>query len=214
MKRVTKKTKGTKKSKKTKSVKNKSLKIKSRENSVLGKGKDGCIIDSISCDKFTKENGYVSKFLYNDMPINIEIHKILEEIDHNNERFNRYYLPNIDSCIERANFKDDFETCSKYGKIAVSNMIFQKKLDHIDTSKLTKSQYRYLRRSIEILHENNISHGDLPNNVMLNPDNNMPIIIDWENAKLNPDTVDKQIDNMAFLLHFKVSSNTPMINQL
>ena len=38
---------------------------------------------------------------------------------------------------------------------------------------------------------------------MINPINHMPIIIDWENAKLEADSFSKSIDNNAFLNHFK-----------
>ena len=69
---------------------------------------------------------------------------------------------------------------------------------------MTKSQYRYLRESLEILHKNNISHGDLPTNVMIDSNTNMPVIIDWEEAKMNADKIDKQIDMNAFLYNYKV----------
>ena len=41
-----------------------------------------------------------------------------------------------------------------------NDVVFIKKLIPIDTTKLTRNQYRYLRKSLEILHQNNISHGD------------------------------------------------------
>ena len=70
---------------------------------------------------------------------------------------------------------------------------------------MTKAQYRYLRDSLQILHNNNISHGDLPTNVMMNPINNMPIIIDWEEAKMDADDLDKQIDMNGFFSYYKVA---------
>lgn len=62
-----------------------------------------------------------------------------------------------------------------------------------------------MRDSIDILHDKNISHGDLPNNVMLHPYIGMPVIIDWEEAKVNADSLDKEIDRIAFLNHFKIT---------
>ena len=53
---------------------------------------------------------------------------------------------------------------------------------------------------MEILRKNNISHGDLPDNVMLDPQTNNPIIIDWENANLNATDKDKEIDLNTFML--------------
>ena len=61
-------------------------------------------------------------------------------------------------------------------------MPFQKRLIPLEPKRLTTIQYRYLRRSLEILHENGICHGDLPGNVMMDPNDGMPRIIDWENA--------------------------------
>lgn len=189
---------------KNKSKKMKYYKIKNQGGSIIGLGKDGCIIDSISCNELSPENGFVSKFLYDDKKINIELNNKLASLDPNNERYNRYYLPNTSSCIEKENYTNDFETCSKNGKISISNMVFQRKLEPLDEKKLTKIQYRYLRDSLNLLHDNNISHRDLPGNVMINPNNNMPVIIDWEDAKLEADIIDKKIDTTAFLNHFKV----------
>jgi len=86
----------------------------------------------------------------------------------------------------------------------LKNIVFQKKLKSVNLKKLTKKQYRYLRKSIEILHTNNITHGDLPDNVMIDIQDEMPRIIDWENATLNADNIEKQIDFYAFFTHFKV----------
>jgi len=175
---------------------------------LLGLGRDGCVIDSFSCDGFSKDTGYVSKFLFNDKRINIELNDKLKELDPNNERYNRYYLPDTNDCVENAQYRADFKKCSKHGKISTSNMGFQKRLEPMDCTKMTKLQYRHLRKSLEILHENNISHGDLPDNVMLDPVANMPLIIDWEQARLDADNIDKQMDMGAFLEHFKVAKKT------
>jgi thiamine kinase-like enzyme len=124
-------------------------------------------------------------------------------LDPNNDRFNRYYFPNQESCIKEKNYANDIEKCSKHGPLeGEPQILFQKKLDPLLS--VTRQQYRFLRDSLQILHDNNISHGDLPGNVMLDPNNNMPVIIDWENAKLNADNIDKQIDTTAFLNYFKV----------
>ena len=87
-------------------------------------------------------------------------------------------------------------------------IVFERKLNPFDNKKMTKAQYRYLRESLKILHANNISHGDLPDNVMIDPINNMPIIIDWEEAKTDTDTINKEIDMNAFLDNYKVSKIT------
>ena len=203
MKRIGKKTRRIKKRMKN-IQKNKTMKRKYLGGTIIGIGKDGCIIDSFSCNDFSNENGYVSKFFFDSKKINKKLNKKLEKIDPNNERYNRYYLPDLSNCIKNENYNDDFLNCSKKGKINTLHTVFQKKLEPFDEKNMSKKQYRYLRKSLQLLHDNNISHGDLPTNVMLNPIDNMPIIIDWEDAKDNADYIDKQIDMNAFLNHYKV----------
>jgi hypothetical protein len=174
---------------------------------VLGLGKDGCIIDSISCGELSQDNNFVAKFLYNDKKMNTELNEALQRLDPNNERYNYYYTPDYDTCHKTEHFDEDFSICSKNGNISTSNIVFQRKLEPIDTKKMSKKQYRYLRESLQRLHANNISHGDLPDNVMLDPNSNMPIIIDWENGKTTADELDKQMDYRAFLDNFKSSKD-------
>ena len=92
--------------------------------------------------------------------------------------------------------------------IEITNIVFQKYLIPLNFKQMTKAQYRYLRDSLSILHANNISHGDLPENVMLDPIDHLPRIIDWENANINCNTVDKIIDYNAFLSHYRIANIT------
>ena len=73
-----------------------------------------------------------------------------------------------------------------------------------DPKKMSKIQYRYLKKSMELLRENHISHGDLPGNVMINPIDNLPRIIDWEHANINTDKINLDIDYNAFFNEFKI----------
>lgn len=199
-KRFTKKTK-----QKQKSKKNKKTRKKKYGGKILGFGKDGCIIDSVSCGNFSKQNGYVVKMLYDKNEINHRLQNKLEELDPNNEKYNRYYLEEMKNCDKEEDYNDDFKNCSKKGKIISSNLFFQKKLDpFVETTKMTKGQWRYLRNSLFLLHDNNISHGDLVGNVMMDTTTNNPVIIDWENAKMDADELDKEIDTTTFLKNFKI----------
>lgn len=160
-----------------------------KSTSEIGRGKDGVILKNIKCGKYTFKNGYVAKRFYTENNVNaimnVNIQSKLKEIDEDELRFNRYHLP--DSECQLGN-----------------NIVFQRYLKEVDIQKLSRKQYRFLRDSIKILHDNNISHGDLPNNVMIDKKDDMPRIIDWDNAKNEIDDLDKQIDNTAFLTHFKV----------
>lgn len=156
----------------------------SRTTSEIGRGKDGKILKNIKCGMFNFKNGYVAKQFYGEVNIDKEIHSKLKEIDDEEKRFNRYHMPE--------------------NECAMSNVIFQRHLINLNNKKLSKPQYRYLRESIKILHENDIAHCDLPDNVMMDKFDNMPRIIDWDNAVMNIDNLHKEIDNNAFMTHFKV----------
>ena len=199
-------TRSTTRSKNTK-TKTRTVKRKQRKNikkltrkikggTILGKGKDGCIIDSIS---YNDSNDYVAKLIYEGTPIHKELNDKLAEIDPENKHFNRYFILNVN-----LDENPDFIKCSQEKPVNNKYVLFQKLLIPLNETKMTKEQYRYLRNSLDILHKNNISHGDLPGNVMLDPKDNMPRIIDWEESKLNADDLDKRIDRNAFS-QFKVS---------
>jgi hypothetical protein len=102
--------------------------------------------------------------------------------------------PDILACFKKNGESDD-----------MTSVVFEKYLIPFNPKAMTKSQYRYLRESLEILKTNGISHGDLPDNVMLDPHDNLPRIIDWENATFSTNESDFIIDWNAFLFHYKVS---------
>jgi hypothetical protein len=156
--------------------------------------------------KFSKENGYVAKILYNGKQINKEVNDTLASLDPNNERYNRYFLPELESCLKNDDYNEDLLRCTQNGSKNDMTIVFERKLNPFDNKKMTKAQYRYLRDSLKILHDNNVSHGDLPENVMMDPITHMPIIIDWEEAKIDADIINKQIDMNAFLDNYKISN--------
>ena len=170
----------------------------------------GCVVDSISCGKLSRENGYVAKILNKNVNINIPLQNKLAEIDPENKRFNRYYFPSDNNCeIEGITNNADIRACFKKGlQLNEQNIVFQRYLvalepSHTSKQQMTKSQYRYLRESLDILHKNKILHNDLPNNVMIDPDDNMPRIIDWDYATfMNNESFD-MMDYNAFLNHYK-----------
>lgn len=179
---------------------------KQKAGTILGMGKDGCIIDSFSCSKYSKENGYVTKIFDKKITINKNLNDKLAEMDPENQRFNRYFsLDSFNDCNKNLMIHNpDYISCLNKGlDLDENKFVFQKYLIPLDPERMTKKQYRYLRESLQILHSNDISHGDLPNNVMLDPDDMLPRIIDWEEAKFPADTLDKKIDFDAFLYHFK-----------
>lgn len=112
-------------------IRKQSIKI----NTILGMGKDGCIVESISCENFSKENGYVAKILFQDKVINRELHSILEDLDPTNQRFNRYFFPDQSNCIKNENYANDLERCSSHLPLdIVPTIIFQKKVKSFNKS--------------------------------------------------------------------------------
>lgn len=176
---------------------------------ILGAGASGCVIDSLSCGKLSRENGYVAKIVNQNVDINIPLQNKLAEIDPDNKRFNRYYKDNTCEVVGIIN-NADIKACLQKGlQVDKHNIVFQRfvvPLESNNTTKqqMTKSQYRYLRESLDVLRENKISHNDLPDNVMIDPDDNMPRIIDWDNATFFDNESFAAIDYNAFLHHFQV----------
>jgi hypothetical protein len=174
---------------------------------ILGMGKDGCIIDSLSCGNFSRENGYVAKIFKRGITINKAINDKLAQIDPDNRRFNRYFFPLDNEFYQDMKTNPDVLACfNTNGELNdTTTVVFEKYLISFNPKNMTKPQYRYLRESLEILKRNGISHGDLPDNVMLDPNDNLPRIIDWENATFSTNESDFIIDWNAFLFHYKVS---------
>lgn len=184
--------------------------IKKKQNkkggAIIGSGAQGCVIDSLSYDQYNKADGYVAKVFPSNIKINTAVLEKLKEIDPKEERFIQNIVPADSFERDQLDTNADIQECNNKNKglhlDKTSNVVFMRKLTPLDTQQMTKAQYRYLLKSIEILQTNNILHDDLPGNIML--DNSPthgenPIIIDWENAKLNPDSLTKDIDMHAFL---------------
>jgi thiamine kinase-like enzyme len=128
-------------------------------------------------------------------------------LDPSSERFNHYVLPHQSNDVKkRKGYIKDVNDCRKQlgkSKKDPLNLILQKELHPLELQRLTKPQYRYLRDSIQMMHKNDVFHGDLPGNVMMDPTTGMPII-DWGSARLDANRIEKEMDYRAFLDHFKV----------
>ena len=101
-------------------------------------------------------------------------------IDPYEERFALYHIKHSYECSLPS--PTDIIDCEKILKspLNTERILITKLLKPIpDNKKLTKAQYRHLRKSVEILRDIGIHHGDLVDNVMLNLDTLLPIIIDW-----------------------------------
>ena len=128
-------------------------------------------------------NNQVIKIYKNEKNPNYKLNELLKLIDPNRNYFMWYEI--IDE---------------KTVKMSLLNNIS-------DSKKLTKNQYRHLKKAMEILNENKISHGDLPDNVMLNINTNLPIIIDFDKGKINANDLELMIDRIAFLTYFSTQKN-------
>ena len=81
-----------------------------------------------------------------------------------------------------------------------------------DYKHLTREQYMHLARSIAMLREARISHNDLLDNVMLHPQTNMPVIIDFDESKIHvTDATVLNMDTNTLLHSFgHVRPNVPV----
>lgn len=194
------------KNKNTRKNKKKNNKQKKRGGTVLGSGSEGCIVDSFSCGDYSIQNGYVAKIVKIDKNDNYDkIHEVLIKNDPNEERFALYHIKHRHECSLLS--PTDIIDCEKKMKSPLNTeRILITKLRHPipDNKKLTKAQYRYLRKSVEILRDIGIHHGDLLDNVMLNPDTNLPIIIDWghQSRLMMEDDSARDFDYNIFLRNY------------
>jgi len=148
---------------------------------ILGIGREGCVVDSIRCTSPTLADPVAVKVFFTaNEPSNVEISKKLAETDPDELRFTRYHSV---SCLDAESNPDVLE-CGK-GK-SPTHMVGMRRLLPLDTRMLTREQYRYLRASLDHLQKLGIVHGDLPGNVMVDPRDGMPRLIDWGSAYLEP----------------------------
>lgn len=161
--------------------------IKQFGGEILGKGVQGCIVDSIESGDYTKNNGFVAKIMKKETR-NSDREKVFEsiqmklkEFDPNEERYALYHKQILDISQNK-----DVKKCENLlgDELDTNNIFFTKKMDVINPLELTKIQWRYLRDSVSLLRKIGIIHGDLPGNIMLNPNTNMPVIIDWDGSFL------------------------------
>ena len=183
---------------------------------IIGKGKDGCIVAT-----YNNVSSSHSPSSQQQNPVNvykIHMHGVfpkelmckLKNIEKSIENGNKYY--NIeeqvyDNSIIPLNILQECCGKSSLQSVYITSMSYLLPIEN--TTKLTRVQYRHLRDGIQLLHKNGIVHGDLVDNVMLDPIDNLPRIIDWNNAYVAAD--DKplldtynQIDTNAFLQFYKV----------
>ena len=156
----------TKKSNKNKMKKTRKMKKiilpkhKKDGGTVLGSGSEGCVVDSFSCGDYSIQNGYVAKIMKKERIDEYDkIHEILIEVDPNEERFAMYHVKRDYECSLSS--PTDIFDCEKLLKSSLNTeRIHMTKLllPIQDTRKLTKIQYRYLRKSLEIL-RNIIGNG-------------------------------------------------------
>lgn len=116
--------------------------------------------------------------------------------------YKKNYHSNV-SVNETLKELDPSRTFFMWYDIIKPQFVLMKKLKPLRHPKLlTKLQYRHLQKALNILHQNKIFHGDLPDNVMLDPLTDMPIIIDFDQGHLKASPIELEIDRRAFLSFF------------
>lgn len=142
----------------------------------------------------------VAKILPAGVRLNKALHKKVHALDPNGERFARYELMAIEAVLN----KTQRRRVAKASGVDLNPVVLlSPAYEELNPKKLNKCQYRHLRDSIDLLASNNIAHGDLVGNVMLNPDTNLPVIIDFGEGRLDADATALKIDRNSFLMNFK-----------
>jgi RIO-like serine/threonine protein kinase len=189
------------KTKKVKTIsRNKRTFKKNFGGEVIGRGSEGCIVNSFTCNKFTNKN-YVLKVLRKGSKDNYEqIHRVLQLDDPQEERYALYNVINKGQCTVSP---DDLLLSSQILKSLVDteNFYLTRLLYPIDNEKeLTRAQYKHLKGSVINLRRIGIHHGDLIGNVMLNAAG-LPVIIDWgHNSRLLTDDDSEMVKNFDYVV--------------
>lgn len=160
------------------------------------KGNNGCIVFCNSCGDFT-QGKYATKIIYGRAePINPILHHKLRELNElHGFRFNIYEGINDQSCRRTTFNNPDVIECLTKHHTAENDtqFVFQKLLKSFGLpGRYTVAQDKYLKESIRILNANGIRHGDLHAFNVMQDENKNPIIIDWDNAEYEPNTI---VDN-------------------
>ncbi len=157
---------------------------------------------------YSLNNDYNARLQQKHEIIDKDVHKTLKEIDLDLDRFASFYFGYDENSPEFINQTKREELMRFFDTDDFYHIIVYKRLNRVDPRQLTKIQYRYLRDSLVVLHKNKIIHGDLPENVLIDPNDQMPRIIGWKHSKkydsYNDMTTGIEIDMNAFFLHYKV----------
>ena len=132
----------------------------------------------------------------------VALHKALAALDPKGERFGIYknkMTRGLFSTTQMNTIQSKVGKEKKLKQICMLSPSYGK----LKPTQLNKQQYRHLRASVEMLAKNSIAHLDLPDNVMLNTSTGLPVIIDFGEGKLNASKMETQMDNAAFVTHFK-----------
>jgi len=121
-----------------------------------------------------------------------ELHCRLKRLDPDGLRFGYYTAVALDSVLtpdEISNYNNQLEEGVTLTSIAQISPVYKPWLE-----KITRTQRRHLQRSLELLMDNNIIHGDILGNVMINPCNDLPIIIDFDEGLVLSRPEDECVD--------------------
>ena len=147
-----------------------------------------------------KKNRSIAKIYFGKGKVRRDIYSKLHSIDVNGIYFQKVRYRLLRSLYDNSQIRELRKHSQKdFRKTSMISLVYAK----LNPKGLTRKQYRHLRKGIELLGKHNILHGDLPDNVMLNKNTGMPIIIDFDEARL--DSKNTSMDYNAFLSHYKVS---------
>ena len=177
---------------------------------VVASGADGVVVERYDGGSISSEYPFAKLYWADKPTFDVKLHTLLHRNDKQGVRFGRYKAVAVNRVLQPEQIAEIEQAA---GRGVRSRMTLSPKYEAIGPQGLTRTQWRYLRRSVERLGELGIIHGDLPGNVMINPANNdMPVIIDFAQAAHYPNGPgDTLIGFQAttFQNHFKVGKPLP-----
>ena len=148
---------------------------------LVAQGNDGLVVRFEQSPVARHPALTVAKFYYAYVRYDDALHARLAEADPTGRYFATYLKTNV--CNLQLSAEEQTKVQETAGQEIKPFATLSPQYTPIpDPRRLSKAHYRHLRAAVELLTSLGISHNDLPDNVMINPRTNLPVIVDFVQA--------------------------------